>query len=73
VTVTDDGVNLYASDPYDTSGKSYYLAPVGAGTPWQQMGPAGGARGALAFSYDAGNHVLYSANLGGGLWRLTSH
>jgi hypothetical protein len=68
----DDGVSLFASSASDTSGRSYYSAPVGAGTPWQQMAPGGGARGAATFAYNAGHHVVYSANLAGGLWRLTS-
>jgi hypothetical protein len=68
----DDGVNLFASTAEDTSGQSYYSAPVGAGTPWQRMAPAGGARGAYSFADDVGHHVVYSSNLAGGLWRLTS-
>ena len=72
VTMIDDGVSLYASDLSDNSGKSYYVAPVDTGTPWQQMAPGGGARGAGTFSYDPGHHLVYSANWGAGLWRVTS-
>jgi hypothetical protein len=71
-TMIDDGVSLFASALSDTSGQSYYSAPVGTGTPWQQMARGGGGRGAGTFSYDVGHHLVYSANWGAGLWRLTS-
>jgi hypothetical protein len=71
-TMIDDGMSLFVSALNDNTGQSYYFAPLGAGTPWQKMTPGGGKRGAGTFTYDSGHHVIYSANWGAGLWRLTS-
>jgi hypothetical protein len=70
--IIDDGVNLYESWLYDYGGQPCYRAPLSAGTPWTQMPAVGQGRGAGTFSYDAGSHVLYSANWGAGLWRLVT-
>jgi len=69
--VASDGVNLYASGDY--TDQPYSTATLAAPTVWSPMRTDKVGRRADRFSYDADHHVMYSANLGGGVWRLLTH
>jgi photosystem II stability/assembly factor-like uncharacterized protein len=73
--VIDDGTNLYATSGYDHSGKPYYLTPLAGATGtapvWTHMdNSASIIDGSIMLAYDPVHHVIYSANMDAGLWRL---
>jgi hypothetical protein len=69
--VVDDGVSLYSS-----SGPSFSTAPLSNTTSWttmpDQICMGSVCRGTNEMDYDPVNHIVYSANLGSGLWRLVT-
>jgi photosystem II stability/assembly factor-like uncharacterized protein len=73
--VADDGTNLYASSGWDHGGMPFWTTPLsgitGPSPVWTQMKTAVSISvGTTMFSYDATHHLLYSANMDAGLWRL---
>jgi photosystem II stability/assembly factor-like uncharacterized protein len=73
--VSDDGTSLYASADNDHGGMPFWVTPLsgvtGMSPMWTQMKtPTSVSVGTTMFSYDATHHLLYSANLDAGLWRL---
>jgi hypothetical protein len=69
----DDGTTLYATQG-NNDPMPWYAASLGTPTGWTQMGTATvPMRGGLALAYDSDHHLIYSANWGGGLWRVAAH
>jgi hypothetical protein len=68
----DDGVNLYATNAWDSSGRPFYTAPLSDLSKWTNMESPVISRGSNMFAFDKKNKVLYAANWGAGLWRLVT-
>ncbi|HSY22533.1 MAG TPA: hypothetical protein VK841_10490, partial [Polyangiaceae bacterium] len=75
----DDGTYLYASDTWagngqygNGDGQVFWRAPLGDLTSWTQMTSPDSPRGSYEFAYDKIHHIVYSANMIGGLWRLVT-
>jgi hypothetical protein len=67
-----DGVSLYASYSWDSGGQPFYSAPLKSIASWTHMPSPSVGRGGSMVDYDAAHHIIYSANLGAGMWRLTT-
>jgi hypothetical protein len=70
--VIGDGVNLFASFGNDTGGQPYWTALESDPTKWTNVKTPTISQGASQLAYDADHHVLYSASLNGGLWRVVT-
>ena len=75
----DDGSYMYASDTWwgsgmygNGNGQVFSRAPLSNLTQWQQMQPTNVPRGSYEFAADSIHHIVYSANMIGGLWRLVT-
>jgi hypothetical protein len=68
--VASDGVSLYAAQDYTS--QPFLTATLGAPTAWTHMSTPNIGRRSNQFAYEDDHHLLYSANLGGGLWRLVT-
>jgi hypothetical protein len=64
-----DGVHMYAGSRRDNV---YVTASVTDGTTWTSMPAPPGSTGPSVCAYDTVHHVLFSANQGGGLWRMVT-
>jgi hypothetical protein len=77
--VVDDGVSLYATNTWSGNGQYgngdgqvFWTAPLAQPTQWTKMKAPASPRGGYEFAYDSAHHILYSANMIGGLWRLVT-
>ena len=75
--IIDDGTYLYASNTWagtdpsgNGQGKVFWQAPLSDLTAWKQPTQPDSPRGSYEFAYDKTHHIIYSANMIGGLWRL---
>jgi hypothetical protein len=68
--VYDDGVSLFASWGWDTSGHPYWSASLTTGAAWANMPAPTDPGPSNELAYDAAHHLLYSASIDAGLWRL---
>ena len=71
-SVKDDGVSLFGSYSWDTSGQPFYTAKLSNPTAWTHMQTPQIGRGSDEMAYDATHHIMYSANWAAGLWRLVT-
>ena len=71
--VIGDGTTLYAQ-PANTgaanSPHSYYVSPENGGTTWVAQNNQSFSDGPMSMAYDPVNHVVYSSNWDGGVWKL---
>jgi hypothetical protein len=70
--IVDDGVSLFASSAWDTTGQPFYSAPLKQPTQWTQMKSPSVSNGGNPMVYDPAHHIVYSADWSGGLWRLVT-
>jgi hypothetical protein len=70
--VIDDGTRIYASYLHDLGGQPFWSAPLGDQTTWTNMPSATIGRGSGMWGYAPTHHLIYSANLGAGVWRLAT-
>jgi hypothetical protein len=74
--ITGNGTTLFASrgfpwDPSTTLYEPFWTSPENDGQHWTQLAsPMLSNGGGLA--YDSAHHVLYSSNLGAGVWRVVT-
>ena len=68
--LADDGVTLFSSWGWDTSGQPYHTAPLSNPSTWTTMPTPTDPDPANQYAYDSAHHLLYSASTNAGLWRL---
>lgn len=66
----DDGTTLFATYLHDTSGQPFFSTPLDDETTWTHMDSPSIGRGSVMLAYDETRHLVYSANLAAGIWRL---
>jgi hypothetical protein len=68
-----DGTNLYGGYAWNYDGNPMYSAPLSNLATWTQntTAPSMG-RGPYQMAYDPVHHVIYSASIGAGLWRMVT-
>jgi hypothetical protein len=78
-SLIDDGTYLYASYAWsgdgqygNGDGQVFWRASLSDLSDWVNMASPQVSRGSYEFAYDAVHHVVYSANMIGGLWRLVT-
>jgi photosystem II stability/assembly factor-like uncharacterized protein len=68
--VAYDGKRIFASADYTP--QPFSVATASNPTAWTRMTSPNIGRGTCEFAYEADHHILYSANVGGGLWRVVT-
>jgi hypothetical protein len=65
-----DGQRLFASA---RSYVEYQTSPESDGLTWKKITAPPVSDGAKTFGYDSAHHILYSANMASGLWRMVTY
>jgi len=70
--VFGDGTALFSSFMNDIAGQPIWTAMESKGGAWSNVKTPPIRQGTTWFDYDSQHHILYSANLNGGLWRTVT-
>lgn len=70
--VIGDGKTIFASFGNDYTGQPFHSASESDLSTWTNVKTPQIKQGVSWFSYDAQHHILYAANLRGGLWRTVT-
>jgi hypothetical protein len=70
--IIGDGVNMYSSFTNDYSGKPFWTAPESDPSSWTNVNTPMLTQGATWLAYDRYHHILYSADMNAGLYRVVT-
>ena len=73
--IIGDGTRLFTGRRFlnGQTTQPYYTAPANLDTKWTAFSSPNMKDGPVEMRYDPDHHLLYSANMGSGLWRLVTH
>ena len=73
-SIVSDGTTVWAGNAWDYGGTPMYSAPLSNLSMWTKNTVSGTmGRGPYQYAYDPTHHILYSASIGAGLWRIVTH
>jgi photosystem II stability/assembly factor-like uncharacterized protein len=72
-SIVSDGTTVWAGNAWDYGGTPMYSAPLNNLSMWTKNKVSGTmGRGPYQYAYDPTHHILYSASIGAGLWRIVT-